>query len=281
MPDEVLRRKVFENYAEWLAKTPEEIDRNKEQWEYEHAAIQRDDKLLKAVNRIFAGLLHLHEAAHAGDRESAKYLAEVATCATAFLASAEAAQPELFRDVARGMAHWPVMANYQPGWEKAAILRVSELDLGACMRTIHVRFRSMKGTDANLPARRWAKAAVRAAEETRWRIYMVGQLIRDFGSSGAFADFCIESGWEIGNDPDWVKAVVELKLFSQESLANWKPVVREIIRNQVNDFHTLPEWRTQRNTAAANGKDSKGEIQNAILDDIVSALAKLAPESSC
>ncbi len=31
----------------------------------------------------------------------------------------------------------------------------------------------------------------------------------------------------------------------------------------------------------ANGRGSVGEVQNAILDDIVSALARLAPESAC
>jgi hypothetical protein len=47
------------------------------------------------------------------------------------------------------------------------------------------------------------------------------------------------------------------------------------------DFHTQPEWANQRRTAVANERDSVGEIQNAILDDIVSALARLAPGKPC
>ena len=50
-----------------------------------------------------------------------------------------------------------------------------------------------------------------------------------------------------------------------------------LIREQVPDFHKAPVWESQRNTARRNCRDTRGEIQNAILDDIVSALRRLAP----
>ncbi len=52
-----------------------------------------------------------------------------------------------------------------------------------------------------------------------------------------------------------------------------------MIREQKPDFHTSPEWENQRNTARHRGRDTRGEIQNAILDDIVSALRRIAPSA--
>ena len=171
--------------------------------------------------------------------------------------------------------------NAQTGVGKGRDTTHSDLNLGADLRVMRIRFRKAQGTDANLPARRWAKAAVRVAEETRWRRIVVGSIIRNFGSSDAFADFFVRAGWEFDDEPGWAKSVMELKPFAKESLPDWKPVVRKIIRDQVPDFHNLPEWQTQRNTAEASGKTTKGEVRNAILDDIMSALARLAPESPC
>jgi hypothetical protein len=66
-----------------------------------------------------------------------------------------------------------------------------------------------------------------------------------------------------------------------QSFDAWKGVVRQLIRESVPNFHLLPDWTTQRMTSEANGRATAGEIQNAILDDIVSALKRLAPDSPC
>lgn len=281
VPDAELRRKAFGQYAEWLKNNPDDLEQTKKELARERSDLSRCETLHKARASIQRGLMELFEAAQNGDADAAEGLVEVATMASVFLSSAEHARQELFKPLARWRTHWPFLANHEAGWEKAALQRIAELDLGAELQVFHVRFRSVRGADANLPARRWAKAAVRVAEETRWRYVLFGELVRDFGSGGAFADFFVESGWEFGNEPDWVNSVMKLKRFSKESLAEWKPVVKEIIRDQVVDFHKLSEWKTQRNTAAANGKTAKGEVQNAILDDIVSALERLAPDPDC
>ena len=52
-----------------------------------------------------------------------------------------------------------------------------------------------------------------------------------------------------------------------------------MIREQMSDFHARPEWSTQRNTAVVSGRKAPGEIKNAILDDITSALERLVPDS--
>jgi hypothetical protein len=281
VPDAELRRKVFDLYAEWLKDNPEDLEQKRKELALDRSDVCRGEKLLKARATIQRGLMQLFEAVRNADAEAAEDLVEVAKLAAVLLSSAEKAQPELFKPIARWRTDWPVLAKHEASWEKAALQHIAELDLGAGLQVFHVRFRTVRGADANLPARRWAKAAVRVAEETKWRCVLFGGLIRDFGSSNAFADFFVGSGWEFGNEPAWVNSVMKLKRFSKESLAEWKPVVKEIIRDQVPDFHALPVWTTQRNTAAANGKTAKGEVQNAILDDIVSALERLAPDPAC
>jgi len=281
VPDKELRRKVVDKYAKWLTNSAEDTERTKEDFAQMEADIHRREKINKAHEKAQSGILELSQAARDGDVDAANDLVTVATLAAVLLSSAELAKADIFKSIARERTHWPVMAKYDSHWEKTAMKRVAQLDLGGALECVHVRFRQVRGTDANLPARRWAKTAVRVAEQTRCRFILIGGIVRDFGSTDAFVDFCFELGWEICDCPEWVNSVMKLKQFSQETLRDWKPVVRDLIRHQVADFHLLPEWQTQRNTATANGKTSRGEIQNAILDDIVSALGKLAPKGIC
>jgi len=73
--------------------------------------------------------------------------------------------------------------------------------------------------------------------------------------------------------------VADLPGFSERSLPRWKPVIRAMIREQMPEFHKHSDWGNQRRTAAASGRDTPGEIQNAILDDICSALGRIAPRN--
>ena len=91
----------------------------------------------------------------------------------------------------------------------------------------------------------------------------------------------MDRGWDLSEYPSWVFDAMALKPFSADSFDEWKAVVRQIIREQVADFHLLPEWATQRMTGEASGRGTPGEIPNAILDDIVSALKRLIPKASC
>jgi hypothetical protein len=169
------------------------------------------------------------------------------------------------------------LASDEAGWEKSAQERIAKLELGADLQWFKVRFRKARGTDANLPARLWARAAVRTIEETHFRFQCLRELLRQFGSTTALNDYCFKAGWNPGRDPQWLKDVVRLPPFSDKSLVGWKPLIRKMIREQLPGFHTRPEWVNQRNTAEASGRNTHGEVQNAILDDIMSALQRLAP----
>jgi hypothetical protein len=281
VPDRDLAGKLFDHWQNAAAATSETVTRQKDKLARDEADLRRCERLQKANKSINRGLRVLAEGALAGDTDACRDLAGLAVDATRFLYFAERLHPEVVEREARARTVWPVLDSGEAGWEKDAARRVSKLDLGANLQFFRVRFRRARGTDANLPARLWAKAAVRVAEETRWRGLAAAQLVRDFGSAEAIDDFCLEAGWEIGKSPRWKRVVVALDAFSQISLPQWTPAIRQMIREEMPDFHTRPEWANQRRTAARNGRDSVGEIQNAILDDIVSALTRVAPEKRC
>jgi hypothetical protein len=245
--------------------------------ETEVRLLKQKEWLVNAHGAIIDGLSVMADAAAKGDEDAAKSLAQVAIHAAGLLLFTEKAKPELLRSVARGQPNWPVLASEEAGWEKRVVQRIADLQLGEELRWYKVRFRKARGVDANLPARRWAKAAVRAIEETRFRYLTYGTLLRNFGTTEALCDFCDASGWEFGRQPKWISEIVKLKPLKTESLPAWKSAIRSMIREQLSDFHTRPEWATQRNSAAARGRSTSGEIQNAILDDICSALERIAP----
>ena len=105
--------------------------------------------------------------------------------------------------------------------------------------------------------------------------------MNELGGPDGWAEFAVNKGWDTAKRPHWVSQSLQLKPFSEKTFNEWKSVVRQLIRESVPDFHLLPEWSTQRMTAEANGRNTPGEIQNAILDDIVSALKRLVPDEGC
>jgi hypothetical protein len=159
-------------------------------------------------------------------------------------------------------------------WQTAAAQQLQGLELGKELEVLQVRFESARGPDENYPARQWAKAAVRTLEETRRRFIMYGEY-RD-----EFQQIIFAGKAELAEIPRWAGAACRLPLLSKETARAWGSVIRDMIRQQIPDFHTRPEWQNQRKTAAYSGRNTAGEIRNAILDDIVSALRRIAPRAT-
>jgi hypothetical protein len=277
VPDKQLLRELFDVWDGVAKGTPELLARQKEERAREELAIAKSGRLLKARKAILAGLTTLFDMAAAGDARAADGLTEAAVQAARLLRFLEKKRPELVEPIARANLQWPVLASDEPGWEQEAVRRVTDLKLGTDMLPYRLHFRKARGADANLPARLWAKAAVRTIEATRCRCLSFGSLLHEFGSAGGMADFSLETGWDYGKHPEWMAEVADLKALSIETLPQWKRVVRKMIRQEAPDFHTRPEWATQRMSASARGRDTTGELQNAILDDIGSALERIAP----
>jgi hypothetical protein len=279
VPDETLRRKVFDCYSDLSKQEPE--TRTPEERAAQEKELEARDKALKCGSTILNSLTRLSDATEKGDLAAAKELLEAATTAVGLLTMATSRHPQLFKELAAMAKMWPVLASDEPGWEKAAVSQVDGLELGKRLACLKTRLRPLRGSDVALPARRWARAAVQTIDETRWRLPFFVQMTDKLGGSDEWAEFATLHNWGTVEYPDWTKAAMALQPLSVETFDSWKAVVREIIREQMADFHLLPEWATQRMTAESNGRGTPGEIQNAILDDIISALKRLVPEARC
>ncbi len=277
VPDKGILRELFDSWSKAVQATPEQVAEQKKDIQRREKELAQTEKLHKATKAITDGLIMLAEAAEVGDPKALKQLVEAATQATVFVAIAEKKHPELLKAIARPQVMWPVLASGEPGWEQKAAQSVRKLELGDAGQTFRVRFRKARGADANLPARQWAKAAVRTIEETQFRAAAIGSLSQEFGSRESFLSFMRKAKWKLDKWPKWAEEAMKLRPFCVESLPQWKPVARQLIREQIPDFHTRSEWAAQRNSASERCRDTTGEIQNAILDDICSALERIAP----
>ena len=280
LPDQETRNKVFEFMSQSIHKKPEDLAR--ERMEEEEATrqqtisqknLQNQQSMIRAVSRLF-------ESVNSGDSCAAEALYQVTFFATSLLTNAVHHHPELFRNLVEKNTLWPVMAHANENWQNT-MNHLRSLGLGKITSIIKTKLREVRGSDVDLPARRWAKESIRVIDETRWKTNCFASLMHQLGGLDEWADFAIKHGWDIEALPSWVSEISTLKPFSVATFDEWKVVVRKIIREEVPNFHQLPEWATQRMTAASNGRNTPGEIQNAILDDIVSALKRLVPKESC
>jgi len=228
-----------------------------------------------SANKLFP--LHLlvleklSDNAFAGNQSAAKFLVELATHLSWRISALEKQQPQIVSEIARKQNVWPVLAITQPGWEKMSQTRIDELELGKDIRHIDIPFRKTSGCDGNYPARRWAKAAVHCINMTR-----ISQL--QLVSKKDSADKKLEQGtWKRGVEPAWVSETTDLPDYSNQTRPKWADVIRKMIREELPEFHLRTEWANQRNSCKARNRDTKGEIQNAVLDDIISALKTITP----
>ncbi len=287
VPDLDLRRQAFDRCGENLVKpllegaSSEELARFWSELAGDLEAMRQRERRGKKYLAGHGTIAELAEVAGKGDAEAAEMLVDLAAWAAGMLRCAQNLQPALFQAVARRKTHWAILVSDDTEKGKADLSRIAELDLGAELREIHVRFRKARGSDENYPARRWAKGAVRVAETTRWRLRVLSALIRDFHPSDAFREYCWDSGWDLEYPEDFRFWMTELPPFSSQTLEQWKPVVRGIVKEQIPHFERSSDWETQRRTAKARGRHTLGEVQGAILDDIVSALGTIAPNEKC
>lgn len=281
VPQEDLRRQVIDWFSEIMRKKPEEKEHESAEIVSTRAKVNSNSNSIKQSRKILNSLTRLSEEAQQGDSSAAEALYDSAVLATSLLNDLARNHPDLFSSIAGTKGIWPVLAREEPGWEKAARDQIAKLELGKRLAVFKTRFKPVRGSDVNLPARRWARSAVQTIDEARWRMPWFVLLVKDLGGADEWAEFAVRKNWEIAPRPEWVSQAVQLERFSRQSFDAWKGVVRQLIRESVPNFHLLPEWATQRMTSEANGRATAGEIQNAILDDIVSALKRLAPDSPC
>jgi hypothetical protein len=197
-------------------------------------------------------------AARTGNIESFFRLVDLARKAALMVRIVETEKPEMASQLARNQQVWPIVVSQKTDWT-SELQRLTKLRLGQG----DVPFHPARGSDENYAARRWAMQAVQYIRTMRW-----------------YVKYCERSGVEILNLPPWSTEASTLPEFSshRDDLTKWAKVVRAMIRQQVPDFDSRPEWRNQRNSCKLRKTGGKGEIQNAILDDILAALKTISPK---
>jgi hypothetical protein len=260
--DQALERRSF---------TAEQIAAENLNFEAREREVAAAGELIQAMDRaqeVFAVLSNLVEAGEARAIQDVIYIAERAIL---LLEVAAKAHPDTTRKIAAFQSAWPVLFLNEPGFGSAAAERIQSLQLSSGLEPLRAEFRQARGADENYPARQWAKAAVRTIEETKTRALVFARYKFEFRM------LILEGKAKCCDEPDWVNGAVKLPPFSTASCRGWGVVIKSMIREQVPEFHTLPVLQAQRNSAAHRCRATRGEIQNAILDDIVSALRRLAP----
>jgi len=208
-------------------------------------------------------LENMSELAFAGNQAAAKFLVQIATHLSFRITMLENQQPQVMREIARKQNVWPIVIDANTGWEKETLARFEKLGLGQDIRDIDPLFRKAGGCDENYPARRWAKAAVRCVNRTRF-------LQRQLVSRKDSVDKKLGQGtWKRGVEPVWVSETKDLPDYSIQTRPKWADVIRKMIREELPEFHLRTEWKKERS------RNTKGEIQCAILDDIISALTTI------
>ncbi|MEK7954308.1 hypothetical protein [Luteolibacter soli] len=217
-------------------------------------------------------LLCLSQRALDGDAKAVTEIAKIAADTALQLHGFEKFLPELVRELARKAVYWPILHDGPEFDESKLRERLAQLEVGEDLATWRCKFRKMRGKDADYPSRMWAKQAVRNIEETRWRIAVLS-------GKGLFEkDEASRRGYRFPIMPEWFYfRKLPTPPFSSENIGSWIPAVRDMIREDMPNFHEHPDWGAQRATADAEGRRGPGAVQNAILDDICSALRGLAP----
>ncbi|MFZ1220597.1 MAG: hypothetical protein WAO00_14985 [Chthoniobacterales bacterium] len=277
-PEETARRirklcpddKVARAALDFFSAPPPEPS-SKEQLAKKKGDIERSGRILKSWSEGSRHIGILAGYAHAGDADAIEDLVGIGHHAVQSLMIAKLTHPEAVRAISRSKALWPLLVSSRSPWEKSAAQQLEGLELGRDMEPFYVRFERPRGADENYPARQWARAAVRTLEETRWRHLTYWQY------SGEFQELVFAGKAGLAKIPRWAGESCGLKLLSKETAPAWAKVMRDMIREQLPDFHTRPEWKNQRSTAAHSVRNTVGEVQNAILDDITSALKRVAP----
>lgn len=212
-------------------------------------------------------------AASAGNTAAAQILVNWAVGACLMVAALVGRRPQIMREIARKQNLWPVVGSTKPRWETEVLEQLTGLGLGEDIQQIDLRFRKTTGVDVNFASRQWAKAAVECVNATRiLQRRLASRQKRD-------RDSLRQGCWRCAEAPPWALKAKDLPDFSRdkEVLRQWAEVIRELIREQIPDFQLRPEWKNRVRSCEARGRGSKGEVQNAILDNIVSALRTVAP----
>jgi len=232
------------------------------------ACLSAQSRMLESSNGLIQRMLK-------GDASAAAALLRMAEQVTWVLQLQYRSAPELFRNHIEFMDRVPVIATLRPGWVRRAEESVRCLNLGS--KRVSSRLKGSAYKTEHNPCRAWAGWALDVLEQNRLTI-AYWQEIPAYLQAGNRPDL------ELELPPQWVIKSWELPALSKQTLSEWSLLVREMIRDQVPEFHDLPEFkteiqrikaRTRHRDDVAAGKPLTGTLQTALLDKIVNAMRSI------
>ncbi len=207
------------------------------------------------------------------DSAAAAEIAKIACSTTLTTSLLERTCPEPIKRVAEASSFWPIARRDAHDNISMQNGRLEQLEVGKNLERIQCKFKELKGPDKNYPGRLWAKRAVRIIENTRWRMILAHD--RKMFSVSVMKRFHLY----LTEQPAWMRTREFPPFpFTINTVDDWIPVVREVIRHDLPEFHEHSDWTNIRRSLEAAGLETLGKVQNKILDRICDALKQLAPE---
>ncbi len=251
-----------------MAKAAEDCEQAASAIEDKRASLNAQSSLIESSGELIQRMLK-------GDSSAAVALLRTAEQITSVLHIYYRRKPELFQSHAAFSDRLPVIASLRPGWVARAKNCMQSVRLGASRINSHLKRSAYK--TANHPCRAWAAWALEVLELNRANAAMWVDILPYLLA---------------GNRPDlkpllppaWVPKSCGLPELSKQTLPQWLPLAREMIRDQVPEFHDLPEFsgemrrikaRSNLRDDIAKGKPLTGTLQTALLDKIANAMRSI------
>lgn len=174
-------------------------------------------------------------------------------------------EPDLCRQIAFRLPHWPINADLTTkDWKRESEKAIADVGLGSGIEGF---LKSARTSDEN-PIRLYATAIYETLYQTRFDI-------KDIGKNS----YKTEEGC-----PEWAKKTLDLPRFTKAGVSAWMKTGKEMLLEQRPDFLEDPslqqqhfKWKKRAINRSRSGVPTLRAIQNEAFDDFSKELKKLAP----
>ncbi|MES2437462.1 MAG: hypothetical protein V4584_00255 [Verrucomicrobiota bacterium] len=197
--------------------------------------------------------------------EAAEELIKLALDAAAYVELLHCRAPELCRQVAVRLPHWPIKADLTAkDWKREGETLIADIGLGSGIEGF---LKSARTSDEN-PIRLYATAIYEALHGTRFEFKEIGN------NKYRTAAGC----------PEWAQKTLELPMFTRSGVSAWMKVGKEMLLEQRPDFLNDPllkeqsfKWKKRASNRSRSGKPTLRSIQNEAFGDFAKEMKNLAP----
>lgn len=197
--------------------------------------------------------------------EAAEELIKLALDAVTYVELLRDREPDLCRQIATRLPHWPISADLTlKDWKRRGEKIIAEVGLGS---GIDGFLKSARTSDEN-PIRLYATAIYETLFQTR------GDFKRAKDSVYATEEGC----------PEWAKKTLGLPRYTKAGVSAWMKLGKEMLLEQHPEFleddllrEQSYKWKKRAVNRSRSGKPTLRAIQNEAFDDFSKEMKKLAP----